>query len=566
MIDRKRIELAIINPEYLKRYKVDYARVVIKKCFDRFFYLKDKLYFIGDDNIYNIRKNKDTLLLFMKSFLKNDEIYFSYKEKDKNNKEKTKTALLLDLNRLLDYLVFNQVTEINYEIDFFRDKNEVKKIKSVGGNKIHIIYNKLTIYDVENTSLSEEQKKEILFDYYEHFPNLDDFLDFVVASRFAIDRKRTYLHLHTRSNWGKSFLMGIFKKLGVGYEIRYSDISENKPVGVNPLEVLGSIVLFLDEFKYFSKEMKKITTEMAIEPKFGFKSYVPVFGKILLSAEESASFTDGVDEQIINRVLKFDYSNEKKFKKLNEREIYKKYGGGAYFNVVAEYVKSVLEKKIKFYIEQGKERASFLSERKLQELVEKYPLRASNLEVELLQIFANFFKQYISNAELEKFRKIKDNIVVKDNNIIHIVTYKKTLTEILKIETDADFFAKAKYKIPIIKELLGGEYKAVRLEKYNNVPIKCLVVDLREILIKLINISKKIEFFDTTITFENYEDLANKLNELIKIRLEKDETTEDIFKTLKYSKLINEIKPVFEGSRLIGVKYAPQNSNSELPF
>jgi len=563
----KRTELAVINPIYIKNGgSIGNARLIIRKCFERFFYIKDKLYFLGKDNIFQIAKSVDSILLFFNEFLSDHEIYFFY-EKNGNKKK----ILILDLKKLIHYLIFNQVSEINYKIDFFNEKTIVKKQKFIGGDKIHIIFNKFSPNEILRKSvLSESEKQEIINDYYNHFPDFDLFLDFVASARFAADRKATYLHLHTRSNWGKSFLMGVFGELGLGYEIRYSDISENKPVGINPLEVLNSIVLFLDEFKYFSKEMKKITTEMTIEPKFGFKSKVPVYAKVLLSAEASASFKEGVDEQILNRVIKLDYSDTTKFKKLDERKVYRKYGGESYFMTIVEFVKNAMTDRINKYIFFGREKAAFAAENKLRDFASKFRLDVLNLEDELLQIFINFFDRYKIEKDKEdnKYKRIASDVIFDNSDqFFYILNTTKTLTTILKIEVDDDFFAKAKYKIPLIKELLGGDYNNRRIKQLENKQFKCLRVDVRLLRFELLQRLKKFEFIDTVIEFENFEDLAQKINDYVKDLIEQGKKTNEVKETLVNWGLSSVFVFVKDITGFIGVEIKDVKPDTpEIPF
>ncbi len=571
--------LSVINPTYIKkRGSIAKAKNIIKKCFERFFFMREKLYFLTNSNVINIDKKVDDVLLYMNEFLKEDEIYFEYKvsassAEEMKKKPKKVKILILEIKRLISLLRFNQVSEINYKIDFFLEKTLVQKQKFIGGDKIHIIFNEFSPNLIKISEISKEEKRKIVDDYYKHFPDFDLFLDFVSAARFATNRKATYLYLRTRSNWGKSFLMGVFNELGLGYEIRYSDINEGKPVGVNPLEVLNSIVLFLDEFKYFSKEMKKITTEMTIEPKFGFKSKVPVYAKVLMSAEESASFKDGVDEQILNRVIKLDYSDTSKFKQLDKREMYKKYGGETYFNVIVEYVRYCIMTRIKAYIKLGREKAALKAENVLIDLASKFKLEATNLDVELLQVFINFFNRFQTGEDVEaKYKNIADDIIF-ENNKYYILNMTKTLEQILKIENDADFFAKAKYKIPLIKEILGNNYGNKRIKKFNNKQFKCLTINVKELNFKLLTITKKFEIDDITIEFNNFEDLAIKINERIKDLLEVNNTI--LIKNLKEQLINFNLNKYFvfvenEKNQIVGVEFktvSPAASNSEeIPF
>lgn len=64
----------------------------------------------------------------------------------------------------------------------------------------------------------------IVADYKDHFPELDEVLDFLSMARFAPDRKKAYLWLHCPSDWGKGFFKSALKIIGATAELNVKEV------------------------------------------------------------------------------------------------------------------------------------------------------------------------------------------------------------------------------------------------------------------------------------------------------------------------------------------------------
>ena len=130
--------------------------------------------------------------------------------------------------------------------------------------------------DLPHRSFAPDQPAEqqlvdsVVADYSQHFPEFQSFLDLVLHARFASDRRHAFVWLHSSSSWGKGFLVSIFEKLRLVVEVSTKEIDkalEGGPVGLSMNDTLRAWILFVDEFKAASSELKLLNTQVTLSPK-----------------------------------------------------------------------------------------------------------------------------------------------------------------------------------------------------------------------------------------------------------------------------------------------------------
>jgi len=454
----------------MKNKKIDYKRLLIFKNSP----LSEEIQLKMIDSLFSvfIQHNKDMLFLnegkigkvsSRKAFETMAYMYLNSNFEDSPktyDEEKKSYKWALKISDIYDTLtVINSYELIEYKSDLFAEKqtiekNEITKTITVTLNKIHILKQ-------EEPNISFDVYNEIKNDYLEHFPFFDDLLTLIIDMRLAKNRKASFLHLRVKSNWGKSFLSGILQELQIGFEIDYHNIMDKGANDIYPIQVRNSFVLLLDEFNNFSMEMKKLSHDFKFAPKFGMKEKVELYLKILMSAEKSPSFSGGVDEQIINRIMVMDIA-DKDAKRLTDREVYKKHGNALYMDVLKHYSYIVLSEHLKLYLSMNKFDAHKTADEEVLRRLEELKMEnVENLNDETREIINESIKDIIySNIEdlIPQYRAIKDKIITIEQGEykgkIFIRQPKRTIEIILKNSVGEGDYKKMKWKLSDISEII----------------------------------------------------------------------------------------------------------------
>ena len=184
----------------------------------------------------------------------------------------------------------------------------------------------------------------VVADYSQHFPEFQSFLDLVLHARFASDRRHAFVWLHSSSSWGKGFLVSIFEKLRLVVEVSTKEIDkalEGGPVGLSMNDTLRAWILFVDEFKAASSELKLLNTKVTLSPKNQLRCTVPLYTKLFASAENVRSLVaDGVEAQFNNRFAYLAPSTHEQ--KIEDRQLFQDLGKLTYINAMVSYVAGYL--------------------------------------------------------------------------------------------------------------------------------------------------------------------------------------------------------------------------------
>lgn len=219
----------------------------------------------------------------------------------------------------------------------------------------------------------------VVEDYTEHFTEFLEFLALVLYARFATDRRHAFVWLHSLSSWGKGFLLAIFEALGLVVEISPAEIEKalaGGPVGVSMTDMLRAWILFVDEFKAASSELKLLNRQIAISPKHQLRCTVQLFVKLFASAENVRSLVGaGVEGQFNNR---FAYlSPVTRNLKLEDRQLFKELGKATYLAALVFYAANDLNEGVSRLCAMGKVEASKIADA----YIERYQ-QARTLEIQ----------------------------------------------------------------------------------------------------------------------------------------------------------------------------------------
>lgn len=265
---------------------------------------------------------------------------------------------------VIDFLKYqNQRDAIEWTVDMFGDRARLELQEDVA--KIVLTHQPAADGSVYTRALVD--------DYKQHFPELDLVIEFIVASRFALDRKKSYLWLLADSDWGKGFFLGVLEKLGLVVQMSVKEIEsmfEGKPAGRSPADFKRAMILAVDEFKTVKSELKQLQSEIPLAPKYQLTSRVEVFTKLFLSAESVGSLVGehGVEDQFANRMSMVMGRGS-----IMTRPAYAE-SGGRYFRSVKSYVAQEINRLVDSYRADGKEGAERRAERFLTAFIDKHGL------------------------------------------------------------------------------------------------------------------------------------------------------------------------------------------------
>ena len=377
------------------------------------------------------------------------------------NEEKGNYKWNLRIDEIYDAITtINSCSMIRYESNPFAKKqivdlDEHTRVVTITTNTIHI--KKIT-----KPKMTKEEYTEIIRDYKKHFIYFDQLLKLIIDMRFAKDKKASWLHLRVKSDWGKSFLSGLFKGLDIGIEVDYENFMNKNTSSIYPLQIRNTFVLLLDEFNNFSQEMKKLSHEISLAPKFGMSETVELYLKILMSAEKSPSFTGGVDAQIVNRVMVFDIPDDS-VEELQNRPVVLKYGNARYKSALEYYTYLSFNQQIEKYLEMEEMEAYKVADIEVRKTYKAHKMQGmENINQTIVSIVTPILEEIASfdvDDQSQVYRTIQRNVIRildgKHEGMIFIKQPHKTFETILKNEVIETEYKKMKFKLSGINEFFN---------------------------------------------------------------------------------------------------------------
>lgn len=243
----------------------------------------------------------------------------------------------------------------------------------------------------------------VVADYKEHWPMLDEFLDLVVASRFARSRKKAFLWIKTQSDWGKSFLLSLMSGIGVSIEMSAQEVEKafsGQPIGRTMHDFRRCWVVAFEEFKSAKSELKQLEQSIQFSPKMMPTIEAQLYLKLFLSAEavESlASTNSGIEDQFANRFSRLEPEGGKLTDRALYKESYSKYG-----NSLKWYVAEYLNNRVTQYRAMGEQSATDLGDNEVVAFHNKYGIDKTfeRLSVKLPEMAKDFLEWLISNYRI----------------------------------------------------------------------------------------------------------------------------------------------------------------------
>lgn len=355
---------------------------------------------------------------------------------------------------LLDFAhLYSQFSRTNFSVDMFskyskmnRGKHSVDisfKWEPLKGGKVEMKY---------------------VDDYRDHFPEFDDFLDLMVAARFAKDRKQAFLWLKCESNWGKSFLLSVLGDLGLKIEMAPKEVEamvEGKPCGKTEVDFVGAFVAAFEEFKSVKSELKQLESSVSFSPKNASEITVQLYLKLFLSANDVPSLAGsrGVEEQFANR---FNYYEGKG--RLDRRRLFIE-NQGAYFTSVRNYVAERINEGVKRMIALGKYDSVTEAAKELAKFHGKYGIANTRKSIGdgVKEVAEEFRQEAMDHVRNDSFGPFKEAVEVAANGVVILKRPNKVLDDWLHIQFDkSEVFTWVKLKKEILHEV---DEKGLRTRK-----------------------------------------------------------------------------------------------------
>jgi hypothetical protein len=316
----------------------------------------------------------------------------SDKPLSRTDKNRIKSTLFTALRNHIE--TENQKGKMEASVDMFTDESrfvfERDHVHQRHAHKPMAINSNFKDYD-----------QEIVDKYKTLFPQLDEVVSMIVASRFASSRKNAYLWIKAPSNWGKDLFMRILGELCVEMSVKEVESAiEGKPVGKTPEDFFRAFVMCVNEFKSVKSELKQLEDSIPLSPKNQLESRVPLYTKLFLSAESVDSLVGehGVEAQFANRFSLLEMTGTFADLDVKSEEQY------SFRENVASYVRQFVNKQVLEYRLLGVEGAASRGDAYLNLFHGKYKISTNtktlddNLEQIAEEIKGHIIDRYSSES------------------------------------------------------------------------------------------------------------------------------------------------------------------------
>ncbi|WP_150298867.1 hypothetical protein [Pseudomonas profundi] len=315
----------------------------------------------------------------------------------------------------------NQRDSLEWRVDMFAEHSRIEIIE----DKVRVILRHKPLF-----AGAHIHDARVVPDYREHFPRIDDFIELLVAARFAGDRKKAYLWLFAETDWGKGILLGALSQLGLVVNLSVKEVEamfEGRPVGRSPLDFKRAFILAIDEFKTVKAELKQLQSTIELAPKHQLTSSVEVFTKLFLSAESVASLVgeNGVEDQFANRMSIF-----REHGSIEKRPLFNEVGKNAYRNAIADYVAQRINHAVHELRKLGRDGATREADAAVTKFHKRYGLDTVYQRFsESLPDLVQQFMAWIKSNEIMYLVKHRENVYLLSPNLTIDEFISKNLTQ-----------------------------------------------------------------------------------------------------------------------------------------
>ena len=287
------------------------------------------------------------------------------------------------------------------------------------------------VKDIELETKDYPTLELFISEYLRLFPQLPQLVKAIVWARVA-PAKKSFWYIVAPSNWGKSFLMVALEKAGLATEIRNVDrfLANTEASSVSVDKLSRSACLIFDEFENFGNELKNVTFSIRLAEKFKMSQTVDVGLKLMFGANKVNSLSDGIDEQILNRVMFLEMDT---VMKVTDLPTFKKVGSAKAITLLSFYITQLAKKEIDNL--KRAEDSVLVAEQNLSTLGNQFDIRKNS---DVATLHSSFNSMLLDAIEDNPF---KDKEVIEmdyDNGIYFIRRPKKTIRRLLEKVLDKE--------------------------------------------------------------------------------------------------------------------------------
>jgi len=314
---------------------------------------------------------------------------------------------------------FNEIVQKLNPLLLDKDKITVDTVE-----RVITVHTNSIIKDIELEAKDYPTLELFMKEYLELFPQLRQLISAIVWARVA-PAKKSFWYIVAPSNWGKSFLMVALEKAGLAIEIRNVDrfLANTEASSVSVDKLARSACLIFDEFESFGNELKNVTFSIRLAEKFKMSQTVDVGLKIMFGANKVNSLSDGIDEQILNRVMFLEMDT---LMRVTDLPTFKKVGSAKAITLLSFYITQLAKKEVDNLkrVEDGVLEA----EQNLYTLGKQFDIRKNS---DVATLHSSFNSMLLDAIEDNPFKDKEVIEVDYDKGIYFIRRPKKTIRRLL---------------------------------------------------------------------------------------------------------------------------------------
>lgn len=307
--------------------------------------------------------------------------------------------------------VRNQASSLHRRIDMFAESADL----TIDRNGVATFTQPFTPFDGGN-----RPDQRYVDDYREQFPGIEDLLKWILACRFASDRKTGFAWVQAVSNAGKGLCFGELQKMGVIVDMDANDLArtiKGNPAGYTADNFLTAWALSVNECREINEDFRKLENRLTLNTKNAMATTVDLFAKIFTSADTIKGLVGehGVEAQFANRfnALAMRSAN------IEERALFTPSTKGDYAAALRYWFADVLNTGAAFYRELGPVEAARHADQEMARFFRKYALTktAGSLADEFDNTRERFFawvRKYSSLQYADRFPVLSNNAIKGD--------------------------------------------------------------------------------------------------------------------------------------------------------
>lgn len=373
------------------------------------------------------------------------------------------------MNKVISSIQFNsQGDSLTYRVDMFTKRTYF----DVNANSVTVNFK------YKPLALSGKHYRlhcdESVNAYLNHFPECEDLIEMIVASRFASSRKKAYVWLKCPSDWGKDVFRNALGSFH--FEMSVSEVEkalEGSPVGKSPKTMFRAFAMVTNEFKKVKSELKQLEDDITVSAKYQLETTVPLYTKLFMSAEGVDSLVGeyGVEDQFANR-----FSMIEGIGKLNQLPEFIKFGNTHFVNAVTTFITDKVNSLVDEYRTLGMVDATKKGDVVVEQFHKKYGLKNTSRSID------DSMSEIAEDVKLEIIKRYEFEAGQTHNGILYLKGAKTKIQDIIR---NGDLFTTSErytiaHKADAIMALISNDGEGNKPRKVDGKTMRCLDISMTD--------------------------------------------------------------------------------------